>query len=142
MQTFLPYPNFAVSAMFLSDEHLDRQRTEARQVQTAVQKIEGLIPMGDGLPLWASLPVVDMWRGHVLALMLYGDCMVREWVRRGYENHMPLMMPDVLAPYVRQEVVMPPWLGDEEMHSIHRAGLLFEDPEFYSQYGWDEGSAA
>lgn len=127
MQTFLPYPNFTVSAMCLDNKRLGKQRVEARQIQSALQK-------GGG---WENHPATKMWRGHTIALMLYGDCMIREWVRRGFNNVMPLML-DVTAQYVRSEAVMPQWLGDERFHSSHRAALLQKDPDWYTQFGWDE----
>lgn len=143
MQTFLPYPNFAVSAMCLDRARLGKQRVEARQIQTAVQKLDGLIP-SDGPIGWGNHPAVTMWRGHVLALMLYGDCMIREWVRRGYENTMPLMLARTTDDQVAipAGLVMPAWLGREDIHASHRSRLLMKDPEWYSQFGWTEEPGA
>jgi hypothetical protein len=36
------------------------------------------------------------------------------------------------------EIVYPPWLGDERLHSSHRAGLLKLEPKFYAQHEWTE----
>ena len=35
-------------------------------------------------------------------------------------------------------IEMPPWLGDDRVHSSHRSNLLNKDQEFYSQYNWKE----
>ena len=135
MQTFLPYPNFTVSAMCLDWRRLGKQRVEARQIQDTLQR-------GGG---WERHPAVRMWDGYVCALMLYSDCMIREWVRRGYENNMSPMCTNrwdsdhVVHPsFSRDKIVMPPWLGDEELHASHRSMLMSKDPEWYSQFEWDE----
>lgn len=122
MQTFLPYPNFAVSAMYLDYRRLGKQRVEARQLLTAVQS-------GGA---WSNHPAARMWRGYEVALALYGDVMIREWVRRGYNNS----MPDDLGSSVGCE--MPHWLGDPEFHAAHRSRLLMKDPDWYGQFGWAE----
>lgn len=119
--------------MCLDYRRLGKQRVEARQIQTALQQ-------GGG---WANHPATKMWEGHILALMLYSDCMVREWVRRGYKNTMPMMLTDAPdSPYTLHptvgEIVMPPWLGDEEFHAAHRSKLLEKDPKWYGQFGWTE----
>lgn len=126
MQTFLPYPNFVASAMCLDNKRLGKQRVEGRQIQNALQS-------GGG---WANHPATRMWEGHVTALMAYTDACIREWIRRGFENNMPLML-DPKTPYFL-DIDMPPWLGCDRFHASHRAALLFKDFEWYSQFGWDE----
>lgn len=127
MQTFLPYPNFVASAMCLDTKRLGKQRVEGRQMQTAIQKKTG----------WSSHPATIMWADHITALMLYTDCCIREWERRGFENNMPLMFHNLSAPFVLK-IEMPPWLGDERLHSSHRAALLAKEPEHYGGLGWTE----
>jgi hypothetical protein len=72
-----------------------------------------------------------MWRGYEDALRLYMNACIREWVRRGRRNEMPLA--DVAEP-----VRMPPWLGEERIHAAYRANLLRKDPEFYGRFCWTE----
>jgi hypothetical protein len=126
MQSFLPYPNFVASAQVLDRARLGKQRVEGRQMQTAIQEGSG----------WSNHPCTKMWSQHVTALMMYTDCCIKEWIRRGYENNMPLML-DHSKPYFL-DIEMPPWLGDERLHSSHRAALLHKDPEWYSQFDWTE----
>ena len=126
MNTFLPYPNFVASARCLDSRRLGKQRVEGRQIQTALQKVGG----------WSNHPATKMWSGCIEALMLYTDCCIREWTRRGYENNMPLML-DIRAPYVLK-LRMPNWLGDDKFHSSHRAALLHKEEEWYCQFGWSE----
>lgn len=126
MQTFLPYPNFVASAMCLDNKRLGKQRVEGRQIQTALQDGSG----------WSNHPATKMWDGYTLALMAYTDACIREWIRRGFENNMPLML-DPVKPYFL-DIQMPPWLGCEKFHASHRAALLFKNFEWYSQFGWGE----
>lgn len=121
MQTFLPYPNYACSAMVLDRQRLGKQILEARQILAAIRN-------GGG---WRSHPAVRAWRGSEPSLALYHNVCLREWLRRGYahtENE--IACGDSPAP--------PPWLGREEIHASHRAALLAKDPTHYRQFGWLE----
>jgi hypothetical protein len=72
-----------------------------------------------------------MWDGYMDALKLYHNVCIQEWVARGYNNTMQLYdLP--------QDIVMPPWIGDERVHRSHRSNLLRKDPVFYSQFNWSE----
>lgn len=117
--------------MCLDSQRLGKQRVECRQIQRALQQ--------PGIA-WARHPATRMWDGHILALMLYGDCMIREWVRRGFQNNMPLMLARGPADMVRipEGLTMPRWIGDEEFHSRHRSMLLMKDPDHYGKNGWTE----
>ena len=42
---------------------------------------------------------------------------------------------------IQGEVVYPPWIGNELLHSSHRANLLRKDKEYYSAHGWRENPA-
>jgi hypothetical protein len=57
---------------------------------------------------------------------------IAEWIVRGFKNTMNFEQ------YIEEQVVLPPFIGNERFHSSHRANLLKKDPEFYSQYGWTE----
>lgn len=130
MQTFLPYPNFTASALCLDRQRLGKQRVEAQQIINSLQN-------GGG---WANHPAVKMWSGCTEALMLYRDVCIREWCRRGYQNTMHTSFyndrEEIIPAALR--VSMPDWLGDERVHSSHRANLIRKDPEHYGQFGWTE----
>lgn len=131
MQTFLPYPSFTASALTLDSRRLGKQRVEAMQIIRALD-------VGGG---WANHPATKMWRGCRLALMLYHDVCIREWVRRGYTNNMHTLVfrsPESEVPPHIETIPMPEWLGREDVHSSHRANLLRKDPEHYGQFGWTE----
>lgn len=122
MQTFLPLSDFAQSAKVLDWRRLGKQRVEARQIVRALL-------YGGG---WQNHPAVQMWRGHVAALIHYSNVMIREWVARGYRNTMPLLA-------VQSIVTLPAWYGETVFHASHRSNLLRKDPEHYGQFGWKEG---
>jgi hypothetical protein len=73
-----------------------------------------------------------MWKDYVPALKLYMNYSIAEWIVRGFKNTMNFEQ------YIEEQVVLPPFIGNERFHSSHRANLLKKDPEFYSQYGWTE----
>lgn len=123
MQTFLPYENFEQSAKVLDYRRLGKQRVECRQILYALpSETNG----------WRNHPAVLMWKGYELALTLYMNIVIIEWIKRGYKNNMSLFKID------KRFVVFPPWLGDERFHSSHRSNLLRKDEEYYGKFGWTE----
>lgn len=150
MQTFLPYPNFVASARCLDYRRLGKQRVEGRQLETTIAAVtdrtadvptarlpDVVAYLRQAAGGWANHPAVGMWVHNLDSLRLYTDCCIREWVRRGYNNAMPLSFPDLTSPAIA--TIRPPsWLGDERFHSSHRAALLHKDFAHYSQFGWTE----
>ncbi len=124
MQTFLPYADFDRSARVLDYRRLGKQRVEAETIRRTIL-------YGSG---WRNHPAVKMWAGFEAALVEYRDAVIREWVRRGYQNSMPYGVDGG----GNDEIITPWWLGDERLHASHRSNLLRKDPHFYSQYGWKE----
>lgn len=116
MQTFLPFPDFAASVKSLDFKRLGKQRVEADQILTTIRT---------GRKAWSNHPAVRMWRGFETALMAYRDECIREWVRRGYQNTMPILLKDV----PRYEV--PTWLGRQDFHTSHQSNLIRKFPDFY-----------
>ena len=136
MQTFLPYADFGRCARVLDYRRLNSQRKEAMQILNVLRQTGEVLVAGQVVQLgkhvgWRNHPAVKMWRGYEDALTLYMNTMIQEWERRGYKNNMRMLGH---AP----NPVMPPWLGDERLHSNHRARLLEKQPDFYSQYPWVE----
>ena len=123
MQTFLPYPSFHASAAALDYRRLGNQRVECKQILKALH-------VGGG---WSNHPATKMWQGYEKALSVYYNCIVNEWVDRGYKNNMPTLAVGVLYSFE-----LPPWLGNEEFHASHRSNLLRKAPEFYGKYEWKE----
>lgn len=142
MQTFLPYASFVQSALVLDRQRLGKQRVEAQQLIAAIEQRpshlrrlnrrrekEGKKPVT--FFGWVNHPAAVMWRGYLPALILYRNVMIKEWLRRGYKNTLPTFAPS-------KEIILPPWVGDDRLHSSHRANLLRKFPEHYGRLGWNE----
>ena len=96
------------------------------------------VPRKDGKPYkgWTNHPCSIMWKPYLNALKHYTNVMIREWIDRGYNNNMELYDVDEM---VKDDMVeFPHWLGDNRVHSSHRANLLRKDYEYYSQFNWTE----
>ncbi len=120
MQTFVPYPSFTLTALVLDYRRLGKQRVEARQIIHALHNPRNA---------WRNHPAVRMWRGYEPALRAYGNTMIREWVRRGYRNAMPLLPVRRLR--------YPPWFGRADVHLSHQSMLLAKEPAWYARFDWD-----
>jgi len=76
-----------------------------------------------------------MWQGHTEALVEYGIAICREWILRGFKD----TCLEKIAKFSNGgDVVYPPWLGDDKVHSSHRSNLLRKDAEYYDQFNWAE----
>ena len=127
MQTFLPYKSFKESFKTLDYQRLGKQRVEAFQV---LNVLLGRTTTGG----WRNHPITKMWKGYENALKEYLNECIDEWVDRGYNNTMKHEV-------IEGDVVYPHWLGNDLMHSSHRANLLRKNEEFYSKYMWTEDSS-
>jgi len=121
MQTFLPHPDFDQSMRDLDRARLGKQRVESYQI------LRALTGQSKG---WTNHPATKMWRGYEACLRNYLRSSILEWIRRGYNNTMDI-------PDFDPEAVTPPWLGDDRVHSSHRANLKRKDPTHYAQYTED-----
>ena len=130
MQIFLPYPDMRKSLQTLDNKRLGKQRVETYQIISAITRR----PKLDGTPYkgWLNHPCTVMWKNYVLALKLYMNYSITEWVERGFKNTMEL---ENLSD---EKIVIPPFIGNEKFHSSHRANLLKKEPDFYSKYNWTE----
>ena len=106
MQTFLPTKNFRTSAKLLDYRRLGKQRVEGLQL------INSLSPDYDKKG-WLNHPARLMWVGYENALKHYTNCMIEEWVARGYNNTMSLYE-------IEKPIVFPQWLGYPELHKALR----------------------
>ncbi|WP_367135624.1 MSMEG_6728 family protein [Saccharothrix sp. HUAS TT1] len=128
MQTFLPCDTFGRSAAALDSRRLGKQRVETLQI------LRALIWPEYG---WKNHPAVVMWRGFTPALVAYGVAVCDEWRRRGHRDGMRAVLLDynggreVSWSWCLKEGLLPPWLGDEDLHRSHQSSLLRKDPDFY-----------
>jgi hypothetical protein len=87
---------------------------------------------------WPNHPASKMWRGYEPALAIYALSLLKELKLRGRDYPKWFdFYNEILAP-IRTQIHMPPWLGDERVHSSHRANLLRKDPVWYGKFGWVE----
>jgi len=131
MQTFLPAPSFVASARLLDSRRLGKQRVETLQVLRAlVWPVYG----------WKRHPAVSMWRGFTRALVHYGLAMCAEWNDRGHRDAVSAQLRaftggrDIGWAELRDEGLLPPWLGDADFHASHRAMLAAKDPGHYGPH--------
>lgn len=116
MQTFLPYPNFVMTAKILDYRRLGKQRVEAMQIIHAIE-------VGSR---WSNHPAVKMWGDCINCLKYYHDVMITEWIERGYKNTMKKFGVTVDK--------IPSWLGDMDFHKAHQSNLVRKKPKYYRQY--------
>jgi len=125
MQIFIPLANLDKLFQILDRQRLGKQRVECKQVLDII--------LGRSTKKgWKSHPAIKMWAPYSEFLKLYFNKCVAEWTKRGYKNNMEL---EVVS---EDQVVIPSFWGDEELHATHRANLLRKDSEFYSRFGWTE----
>jgi len=129
VNTFLPSPNFAESAKILDRQRLGKQRVEV------IQLLKANLGLTKG---WRNHPAAVMWRGHEIALAIYGMVICSEWTDRGYKdscfNQIAVIQKDLVVSGCTSD--MPPWLGVAGIHESHQSNLLRKDPIYYGQYGW------
>lgn len=126
MQTFVPYPDMNQSALVLDRQRLGKQRVETFQLLRAIS---------DASIGWRNHPAAKMWRGYENGLIAYGVAICSEWISRGYND---TCLEKIKAFGQADDKALPPWWGDEMVHSSHRANLLRKFPEHYGQFGWKE----
>lgn len=125
MQTFLPYPSFRWSARVLDPDRLGNQFYN-----------EGMtLARGNG---WSHHPAFKMWIGYERHLCRYLEECYLELLSRDldYSEHL-IELDDIMARYPEDQPE-PWWLGDDRLHSTHRAALLFKDYDYYRAFGWSE----
>lgn len=124
VQTFLPDPDFNLSAKLLDWQRLNKQRVEAWMILC-------LLFGWTTSRRWATHPAIRMWDGHECFLALYGQAMCKEWERRGYEDN---MLDGFIAVASTKGVsnLVPNWIFDERIHVSHQANLVRKNPEFYT----------
>lgn len=131
MQTFLPFPDFALSARALDNRRLGKQRVEVIQILNALQ--------GNSKG-WRHHPATLMWQEHEHALIAYGLVICGEWKRRGFKDTCLYQLLNrwhqasgTYAVHIHDMVVAnkPEWLGDPAFHLSHQSNLIRKDPAFY-----------
>lgn len=162
MQTFLPYPDFKKSASCLDNKRLGKQRVEAWQIYSTLQKIKERFnlnspnctkPYGDDcgycsdckdfqstikIP-WENHPAVKIWAGYEEALLVYGIVICEEWIKRGYKDNIKKKFTEELhkREYVTYFLDSPELITSKEFNDSHKSNLLRKNPEHYNQFKRD-----
>jgi len=130
MQTFVPFDNFEDSAAVLDNKRLNKQLLEGRQIYKilASNQISGA---------WVNHPAVKMWRGYDNALFDYlrvikDECLYRNIQTEKNWNALTEMYE--WNWHRGDNIVMPPWWGDNKVHQSHRNNLYRKDPEHYVEF--------
>ena len=121
VNTFLPFPDFRLSARVLDWKRLGKQRVEAMQI---VNMLSGTATKTG----WKNHPAVHAWKDNLDALKLYHNAIVKEWIARGYVNNMVLYEVD------ESNVKMPWWFGTYSFHISHQSNLMRKDENYYKEY--------
>jgi len=122
VNTFLPYDDMTKSLACLDTKRLGKQRVETYQL---IRALEG-VSKG-----WRNHPACVMWEKNIDALKLYFNISVIIWKSRGYKNTMqPYDLPE--------EITLPNWWGNPQLHASHRSNLLRKDKDHYGKFGWSE----
>ena len=140
MQTFVTHPDFTRSAIVLDNKRLGKQRVECLQIINALAK------SSKG---WINHPATKMWRGYEIALGWYSIAICNEWICRGYKDTCKDKIIESLNRLFNIDIHSkecinfhyPFWWGWDEVHSSHRAALLYKDFEWYSKFKWREKPA-
>jgi hypothetical protein len=112
--TFLVVGDFVLNAKFLDEKRLGKQRVEAQQLIDAIEK---------GTK-WSKHPAALSWWNYVNALKYYANCVIAEWIERGFNNNMPFYK-------LENPVILPWWSQWDNLHYSHRAMLIRKNPFYY-----------
>lgn len=123
MQTFVPYPDYYMSALVLDRQRLGKQRVETLQILNALAGIS---------KGWTNHPAVRMWRGHENALVEYGVVVCTEWTERGYVDTCADKIKALWRPDESREA--PDWWGQVDVHLSHQSNLVRKAPKHYRRF--------
>lgn len=133
MQTFVPYADAKLSAQRLDKKRLLKQLLEGRQIYK-------ILSTNQHKGAWTNHPAVKMWRNYDMGLYSYLIAMRDECGSRGisWEKNWDAIQTMHDNNWNRGDnVVMPPWWGDERVHQSHRNNLYRKDPEYYAEFSND-----
>jgi len=136
MQVFIPFTEHKESVGSLDNSRLIKQALEATQILDVILGV----PTLDGKPRtgWVNHPAVIMWKKYPQFLISYLEANILELKRRGIKT---TYAEKKLASYIKDEIVIPVWWGDDKVHKSHRYRLLQKPlEEFLKRGSWDKTS--
>lgn len=132
MQTFLPLPDYCMSAQALDDKRLGKQRVEVKQILLALGVDIGE-HKGDRRSSWANHPCVKMWKGYESELLCYGLECCAWWIHRGFNDSLMIQFLVALKRYTHKypEQKPPAFLFNAEFNRSHQSNLVRKDRDYY-----------
>lgn len=115
MQTFIPYPDYELSAKALDGNRLHKQVVEAKQIISTIEH-------GGA---WSNHPTVLMWENNLLSLKDYFNAILREAISRGYAYKDYTL-------YNIRSTSYPWWFNVDILHDSHKSNLKRKDPSYYT----------
>lgn len=117
MNTFIPYGSLSECCKILDNKRLGKQRVECMQLLNSYTKEQ---------KGWKNHPITIMWKEYPLSLKYYTNCMITEWIARGFKNTMQL--------YEDYDTNMPWWFSWKQLNFSHQSALLNKDFDYYSKF--------
>ena len=127
VNVFIPLSDPVEIAKVLDDKRLGKQRVEAKQIIT-------IISGQAATNAWKNHPVVLMWKDYLGELKYYYDVIVLEWIKRGYQNNMPLYKVHKLNIDKNKRPIMPWFMYCKPVLLSHQASLLRKNYQHYHKY--------
>lgn len=128
MQTFLPEPDFALSAAALDDKRLGSQINEVCTILGALHETNE----NGG---YYNHPVTRMWKFYEYQLAKFGLACEDEWEARGFKvrkNRKTLETHLGYAEDGESSREFPYWFGEVELHDRYKTLLISKNPAYYS----------
>jgi hypothetical protein len=116
MNTFITNDDPKRCAKDLDSKRLGKQRVEGMQLLNTMN--ENNTKIG-----WKNHPIAVMWKDYQPQLRYYVNCMIEEWISRGFKNTMTL--------YEDTSSNMPWWFSWTQLQKSHQSSLLRKDFEHY-----------
>jgi len=134
VQVFIPTADNKMTAKILDYRRLGKQRVECFQILNAIkQRQSNDTHDGTRTRGWVNHPCTIMWESYPQFLIDYASTICKEWRARGYTDNM-LPRFDLLREEFSDNIIVPPWWGNEELHRSHQSRLLQKNFDHYSKW--------
>ena len=103
----------------LDNRRLNKQKLEASQIISSFETES---------KAYSNHPASKAWIGFIPGLKYYTNCMIDEWVARGFNN--------TLDKYsgVDEKTPLPWFYTNKQVHYAYMSSLKRKDPEFYAHF--------
>ena len=129
--TFVPIADLQQTAKCLDNKRLSSSKSEAISIWNALRNETKLSKAGYCL----------MWKGYEQALVLYINAILVECQNRNHQLSLAKPFDGRFEMSEGDDVLMPPWWGDEMLHSCHRHALVAKESSHYTKFDWlEDGS--